>query len=170
MCISPAHAAGGWRLSFLSEKVQLRGQRGGVNNGFRVTLIHPVASKWKRAADDSLDNSKYDWLIKPLVPTGALQLPLSGLELVMFRNYQFKPPFPQEDMALGQRVIWMICKVWMAQGEEVCPLPCLCPGPGASSSLGPREAWMLYGLHYGEGRDLSPRESDTERRDCLYIK
>lgn len=25
---------------------------------------------------------------------GALQLPLSGLELVMFGSYQFKPPFP----------------------------------------------------------------------------
>lgn len=49
-------------------------------------------------------------------------------------------------------------------------LSCMYSESGASSTLDPVEAWMLYGLHYGEGRDLNPREPETERRHGLDIK
>lgn len=96
--------------------------RAGISNGSRVALTRPAASKRKRAADDSLDNSKYDWLIKPLVPTGALQLPSSGLELVMFRSYQFKPLPLSKDMALGQSYLDDLRSL-DGTGRGACPVP-----------------------------------------------
>lgn len=119
---------------------------------------------------------------------GALQLPLSGLELVMFGSYQFKPPFP-----LQRCGSWIESYLGDLQSLDGTgrgglrapthsshhapappfppPPPPRCssapgthPGPDTSSTLGP---WMVYGPHYRKGRDLAPGNPELEEDMAL---